>query len=169
MMQSSWERNASREINREVGLLAGRLAEFLREKFADHEKGLEGSLRFLEHAFAGVAEGKSLEQWREPLFERIDPTAGHPLHLLLCGFGFSPCEADLLLLAGMAEEHEGFADIFRTLHPRNQPWPTVGLAAHFSAPELGSALPCENCSPLGRRCVPGSSSWMATSLFSCKT
>jgi hypothetical protein len=140
MMQSSWERNASREINREVGLLAGRLAEFLREKFADHEKGLEGSLRFLEHAFAGVAEGKSLEQWRKPLFERIDPTAGHPLHLLLCGFGFSPCEADLLLLAGMAEEHEGFADIFRTLHPRNQPWPTVGLAAQFLCAGAGERI-----------------------------
>ncbi|PYS97003.1 MAG: hypothetical protein DMF65_12435, partial [Acidobacteria bacterium] len=35
------------------------------------------------------------------------------------------------MLAGMAEQHEGFAAVMRTLHPRGEPRPTVGLAAQF--------------------------------------
>ena len=29
-----------------------------------------------------------------------------------------PVEADLVVLAGMAEEHEGFSELLRVLHPR---------------------------------------------------
>ena len=142
MMQKSGEQNISNEIYREIGLLAGRLARFLREKFADNEKAMEGSFRFLEHAFASVVEGKSPEQYQGSLLDRIHLMADHPLQLLFQGFGFSPWDVDLLLLAGMTEEHEGFADIFRSLHPRSQPWPTVGLAAQFlcSGPEDRNVL-----------------------------
>jgi hypothetical protein len=36
-----------------------------------------------------------------------------------------------MILAGLAEDHEGFADIFRTLHPTGLPLATVGLAAQL--------------------------------------
>jgi hypothetical protein len=45
--------------------------------------------------------------------------------------GLTQTDIDLLVLAGMAEEHEGFASVFRALHPRNEPRPTVGLAAQL--------------------------------------
>lgn len=131
-MQTTREIKVSRELTREIGILAGRFAEFLRKKFAGGEKGLEGTLRFLDHTFTSVCEGKYLSHWQDSLlFDRINPADSHPLHLLIGGFGFSPCEVDLLLFAGMADEHEGFADIFRTLHPRGQARPTVGLATQF--------------------------------------
>src|SRR4051812_34837200 len=44
-------------------------------------------------------------------------------------FGISGAERDLLLLAGLPDEHEGLATTFRTLHPHGEPCPTVGLAA----------------------------------------
>ncbi|WP_319549549.1 ATP-binding protein [Desulfogranum marinum] len=141
-MQTTREKKISRELFREIGILAGRFAEFLRQKFVDGEKALEGALHFLDHAFASVSEGTSLAHWQGSLLDRINPVDHHPLHLLIGGFGFSPCEVDLLLLAGMADEHEGFADIFRTLHPQGQPRPTVGLATQFfcQGPEDRNAL-----------------------------
>lgn len=110
--------------------MAGRLAQFLHQQFAGSEKALEEALAFLDYSFAAVAEGRSLDDWQSnSLSQRIAPD--HPLYLLLTFFSLSPDEVDLLLLAGMAEEHEGFADIFRVLHPQGLPHPTIGLAAQF--------------------------------------
>lgn len=43
----------------------------------------------------------------------------------------SSIEMQLLVLAGLSEEHEGLASILRTLHPRGEPRATVGLAAQL--------------------------------------
>ena len=57
--------------------------------------------------------------------------AGRPVTLdrLVERYGLSPIECDLLVLAGLAEEHEGIAATLRTLHPTGEPRPTLGLAA----------------------------------------
>lgn len=52
-----------------------------------------------------------------------------PLDRLVERHRLSPVEVDLVLLAGLAEEHEGIAATFRTMHPHGEPRPTVGLAA----------------------------------------
>lgn len=52
-----------------------------------------------------------------------------PLDALAGRFMLTPAEIDLLLLAGLPEEHEGIAATFRSLHPHGEPHPTVGLAA----------------------------------------
>lgn len=57
--------------------------------------------------------------------------AEDPLDRLVAGFGLSPVESDLLFLAGLPEEHEGYAGVLRTLHPRGEPRPTAGLAAQL--------------------------------------
>lgn len=51
------------------------------------------------------------------------------LHRLVERHGLSPVECDLIVLAGLAEEHEGIAATLRTLHPTGEPRPTLGLAA----------------------------------------
>ena len=53
--------------------------------------------------------------------QRLDRLAGK--------LKFDRGDLELLLLAGMPEEHEGYAAVFRTLHPRGEPRPSVGLAA----------------------------------------
>ncbi|HYN56441.1 MAG TPA: ATP-binding protein [Motilibacterales bacterium] len=64
-----------------------------------------------------VAPGPVLGRGREPLDRLVD------------AFGLSPAERRLVLLAGLAEEHEGLAGTLRSLHPLGEPRPTVGLAA----------------------------------------
>jgi hypothetical protein len=44
-------------------------------------------------------------------------------------YGLTDPECDLLLLAGLAEEHEGLAATFRAMGPLGEPWPTLGIAA----------------------------------------
>ncbi|NOY63530.1 MAG: ATP-binding protein [Gammaproteobacteria bacterium] len=114
--------SASEQLRREVGLLAGRFASLLRSRFSGAEQPVVAALAFLDYAYAAVSDNG------------IEPRASvtdYPLERLVLAFELSPCEIDLLLLAGMAEEHEGYADIFRTLHPTGQPYPTVGLAAQL--------------------------------------
>ncbi len=56
---------------------------------------------------------------------------GDPIDRVALTLGLARAETDALLLAGLAEEHEGFAGIFRSLHPAGDPYPTVGLAARL--------------------------------------
>jgi len=100
-----------------VASLAGRLAELLRRSGVAAGERPEAGYAFLERMAAAV---------KRPL-----PTSGiaGPLDRLSSGLGLSAFELDLLVFAGMGEEHEGFADIFRLIHPQHQPWPTLGLAA----------------------------------------
>jgi hypothetical protein len=52
-----------------------------------------------------------------------------PLDALAALLGLGAAERRLVLLAGLAEEHEGLAGTLRSLHPLGEPRPTVGLAA----------------------------------------
>lgn len=115
----------------EVGLMAGRLAEFLRTVVAGDNKTLASALAFLDHAFLTISKGRPLSDWQGTVSDRRVGGVDDPIYRFIHGFGLSPCEMDLLLLAGLAEEHEAYADIFRTLHPLGQPRPTVGFAAQF--------------------------------------
>jgi hypothetical protein len=57
------------------------------------------------------------------------PVARQPLDVLADHYQLCAAEIDLLLLAGLAEEHEGLASTMRALHPRGDPRPSAGLAA----------------------------------------
>jgi hypothetical protein len=63
--------------------------------------------------------------------EPLPPGILHPFDRLTIRFSLSPAEVELLLLAGMPEEHEGYAAVLRSLHPRGESRPTVGLAAQL--------------------------------------
>ncbi|TCN32790.1 ATPase family protein associated with various cellular activities (AAA) [Kribbella orskensis] len=52
-----------------------------------------------------------------------------PIDQLVHRYGLTPEELDLLMIAGLPEEHEGLASTFRSMHPLGEPQPTVGLAA----------------------------------------
>jgi hypothetical protein len=57
------------------------------------------------------------------------PGMRQPFDLLADRYQLRAAEIDLLLLAGLAEEHEGLASTLRALHPRGDPRPSAGLAA----------------------------------------
>jgi ATPase family associated with various cellular activities (AAA) len=57
------------------------------------------------------------------------PGARSPLDSLTARLGLTNTERLLVVLAGLAEEHEGLAGTLRSLHPLGEPRPTVGLSA----------------------------------------
>lgn len=73
---------------------------------------------------------KFLREWAGTSRLTLLPASpDHPLDRVVAHFGLSRPETDLLLLAGLAEEHEGLAGIFRALHPYAEPHMSAGLAA----------------------------------------
>ncbi len=69
------------------------------------------------------------------LFPRPPPRTGlpaeDPLERLARSFALSPFEVDLLLLSALPHHHEALTLLLRSLHPRGEPCPTVGLAAQL--------------------------------------
>ncbi|WP_283559142.1 ATP-binding protein [Paenarthrobacter sp. PH39-S1] len=101
--------------------LTARTARIAREVAAVLE--LHGS------AGSGAAEAADFfRSWADGTSARQDPVDA-PLDALAARFALTPPEVDLLLLAGLPEEHEGIAATFRGLHPQSEPHPTAGLAA----------------------------------------
>ena len=112
-------------LARGAGRLAGLLAHVIDGGPAATNPSLAEVRRFL-FAMSGVHETNN-----EQLGALLDEDTSHPLDRLIACYGLTPVEVDLLLLAGMPEEHEGYGSAMRALHPRGEPRPTTGLAAQM--------------------------------------
>jgi hypothetical protein len=60
--------------------------------------------------------------------------------------GLTSIEIDLVLLAAMAEEHEGYASVLPSLNPRNEPYATAGLAAQLVKRSVARSV-CNSARP----------------------
>ena len=96
--------------------MAARLADLVGSIGADAEPSIERFLRAMAASPAAAA------------------TASQPLERLAVALRLAPAELDLMVLAGLAEEHEGYAAALRRLSPTNDPFATCGLAAQILAP-----------------------------------
>lgn len=133
-------RTDTRPLLREVAICAGRLAQLLRQRFSDDNSTIAISLRFLEYRYREVCGDTPLDQWQEDVCTRVKAGPHSHLRQLIERLRLAPLEVDVLLLAGLAEEHEGFADILRSLHPAGLPLPTLGLAAQLLCPDSEGRL-----------------------------
>jgi len=118
---------AGEYLAREIATLAGRLAQMLSDTPVSSEDAVRGGIEFLRTIAQSAGD-------RAALSERVAAGVNErrqPLERLVSAYSLAPAEIDLILLAGMADEHEGFASLFRTLHPRGEPRPTAGLAAQL--------------------------------------
>ena len=121
-------RLSSERIAREVGRLAGLLSGFLGRSLPDADGPIVSARDFLDaHHEAFANDTPDDADWRQRPYP--GEPGGEPLDRLTGSLGLSPVERDLLLLAGLPDEHEGFAEIFRTIEPWGRPRPTVALAA----------------------------------------
>src|SRR5262249_32235153 len=132
-------------LGREAAAVAGRLAHLISTTPVAGEGALANGQAFL-HAMAQAA-GSS-----EELVHSAQET--HPLDRLIQALALTALEIDLLLIAGMPHEHEGYASVMRSLNPRGEPYPSVGLAAQLfcrtvsercalrEVLELGKAVKC---------------------------
>jgi hypothetical protein len=119
--------SAAELLSAEVAIMAGRLAEMLSAAPLAGDATVASSIRFLKEASSNARSGQS----RSTSLADGERDLTQPLTRIAEAFTLSPVEVDLIVLAGMAEEHEGFASCFRMLHPRGEPRPTVGLAAQL--------------------------------------
>ncbi len=119
----------------EVGVMAGRIAQLLRHRFAGDESAVASSLGFLDYHYEEIAGGISLAENRLLLAQSRQSQTAQALDRLRHVLQLSELEQDILILAGLAEHHEGYADIFRSLHPSSLPYPTLGLAAQIICPD----------------------------------
>jgi len=119
----------SESLSREVGLLAGRLADFLAASLPQSESAIAHSGAFLRNIEESLRGGEEALQ-----------ASTAPLDRLSAKLNLSPIERNLVVLAGLPEEHEGLAATLRTLHPRGEPRPSAGLAAQFLAGDLSRRL-----------------------------
>ena len=101
----------------EVARLAGSLADLLEGLPDAHAATLADASTFLREmaALHGAHAG----------------TPDSPLDRLSAALGLSELERDAVVLAGMPEEHEGYAGVLRRLHPSGLPRPTAGLVAQL--------------------------------------
>lgn len=113
-----------------VGILAGRLARLLAQLSPEPDPTSAQSQSFLWSSFEAIANGAPLELWSGAALS-ARPDGDHPIDRLATRFKLSDVEIELLLLAGMADEHEGYSAVLRSLHPRGESRPSVGLAAQL--------------------------------------
>jgi hypothetical protein len=132
MSDPAW--SASERLAFEAGLIGGRLARLLRASFPTAGGALADSQAFLTASFEAVAGSAELDSFTQSVRSRGPRDAPHPLDRLIDALGLSEVEAQLVVLAGLAEEHEGFAAVLRSLHPRGEPSPSLGLAAQLLLP-----------------------------------
>ena len=87
-----------------------------------------------------------LRAWSESVRGGSEPVSGgQPIDRVAASYGLSGAECDLLLLAGLPEEHEGLASTFRQMHPRGEPHPTAGVGAHRLASQRCALVPHACC------------------------
>ena len=114
----------SERIHREIVRLSAALLRLLDESFPQPDGPIAPSRAFLESIAPPGSNAEAVDWGGGP----------EPLDRLAAGLRLSRAEIDLLILAGMPDEHEGFASVFRALHPRAEGRPSVGLAVQLLTP-----------------------------------
>ncbi|MFH8251249.1 ATP-binding protein [Microbacterium sp. B2969] len=108
----------SRDLTSRAGRVAAMVATVV-EQHCTPESGAMDAVTFLRDWAASA----------DPAGAPTHPHVGSPLQRVVRAFSLTDEEVDLIVLAGVPEEHEGLATTFRSLHPTGEPRPTAGLAA----------------------------------------
>jgi len=121
----------AQRLSREVAILGGRLAEVLARLSFAQDSALVGGQAFLAAMFDAWAEGKPASEFAGSALVRKPAGSPHPLDRLAESLALTALEVDVILLAAMPEDHEGYASILRALNPRGEGRAAVGLAAQL--------------------------------------
>jgi hypothetical protein len=112
-------------MSREVALLSGRLAHLLARSPAAQEEPIVRAHAFLHGMFDRVVDSTESATGLSAGSPHSIPQA--PIDRLADAFSLQAAEVELILLAAMAEEHEGYASVLRSLNPNNEPYATWDL------------------------------------------
>lgn len=127
------EKLTAQVLEAEVAVMSARLFAFLTQRFDEKDPVMGAALQFL----AKQSEGASVQQPSiEGIVQRVSSKGTSSLSRLVGSLSLNNAELALLVLVGLAQHREGFGDVFASLHPRQQPYPTVTLAAQLLAKDL---------------------------------
>jgi SpoVK/Ycf46/Vps4 family AAA+-type ATPase len=115
---------SSPALTHAIGQLAGRLAKLLAQLSDSHSQTIDQSRSFLWSSWESVDQGEPLARSERP----------EPIDHLARRFQFTPIDLEILALAVMADEHEGYSAVLRSLHPKSESRATAGLAAQLLFP-----------------------------------
>lgn len=118
-------------LSREVAVLGARLARLMADLAPAPDGALDSSRSFLDAMFGAWSAGEPVSAWSAHALDRRPPGPAQPLDRLANGLGLTPIEVDVMLLAAMPEEHEGYASVLRSLHPRGEARAAIGLVAQL--------------------------------------
>jgi len=80
-------------------------------------------------AFAALAVGESVAACQQAVTDLRSATVNQALDRLEIAYRLSPFEVDVLVLAGLPEEHEAFTRLARSIHPLGEPRLSIGAIA----------------------------------------
>src|SRR6185312_15049261 len=101
-------------MSREIAILGGRLAHLLAQSPVAQEDVLTRAHTFLHAMYDAFADGKT-EPDAKLAAPKRESEKTYPIDHLAAALSLEAAEVDLILLAAMAEEHEGYASILRSL------------------------------------------------------
>jgi ATPase family protein associated with various cellular activities (AAA)/winged helix domain-containing protein len=122
---------AAERMSREIAILSGRLAHLLAASQAARDDQIARAHTFLHAMYDAVGDDNAVAQPELVVRKPRSPDT-HPIDRLADALALDATEIDLILLAAMAEEHEGYSSVLRSLNPQNEPYATVGLAAQLA-------------------------------------
>ena len=144
---------AAERMSREIAMLSGRLAHLLAASPAAHDDQIARAHTFLHAMYEETAAGETLAR-AEPAARRLRGDQ-HPIDRIRDALSLDSSEIDLILLAAMAEEHEGYSSVLRSLNPQNEPYATVGLAAQLSCKNQNDRAALHRCLETGAAITAG--------------
>lgn len=106
-----------RAINSHIVAMVLKLKVLLENRFANDNPEIQAALEFL---YTYLNQTNQTEDSSNQIEQSAITRLQHKLVL-------SDVEIEILVLAGMAHDHEAFADIFRSLHPNHKCFPTAAL------------------------------------------
>src|SRR5262245_25782240 len=98
--------DAGRPLSIRIAAMARRLAELFRQVTPGDPPQRAAFLEEIAKQYQGNGAGSATDAGTAAVMRLTD------------AFELTGADLDLLVLAGLAEEHEGFCDVLRALHPR---------------------------------------------------
>ncbi len=117
-----------------------RLADLLQPVLGEDSPHNHPGLHFLNVQFAAMDQNCLQQNLVDGLPDF--PPAQSPLGRLVTEYQWSRLDLALFMIAGLAEIHEGYADVLKMVNPENQPYAATGLAAQLLA-DSASREQCE--------------------------
>lgn len=118
-----------RWLQRSCHYWAYRLSELLQRVLGSESEVMHPGLTFLKRQ----SDSMDMDYFQHDLVNGLPdfPPSESPLGRLVTQYQWNQIDISIFLIAGLAEIHEGYADVLKMVNPENQPFAATGLVAQL--------------------------------------